>query len=694
MHAQHSHYFSQLPHYIHPWQAFLDDLGDISQRCLASDAILLLADMNGDIHNPALNEFMTTHELHELLLSKFPSLPVPATFQQGSHSGMMPIDGAWASNKISIDAISYCAIPTSPSNHRAIVLDLNLLECIGKPCYKVVRPPGHRLNCALPTTWAHYLENLQTFTSSHHMAEKLDGLFAISKCPTATREGLQAGLETFDKLKSEGMRYAEKHCRRFNTGLVQLLPELNFWRKCPDLWRLVLQWKASLPIKAKYICCLARACQISNPLSVSQEQAAREFQMAQFQYLQAKPNHDILQQEFLQGCLKDPTLSTAHNKAIAHLVSLESLRESYHHVWTLRSASAGQSISAVKYSSPSGPTIAVSHPKVEQVLSAALSTRFTWAHGSPFLQDPLASLVGPFGTSKAAQATLQGTFVCPAGVDNATRQFIEALQYPSLKPQQTHISAILRPNDFIRHWKRAKERTSSSPSGLHFGHYKVAATLLPLAHLHACFTQLVFMTGLSLPCYQVGLQVILEKKAGNIHVDKLCTILLMEGDFNGAMKILIAARMICSALELGQIPDECYSSRQGCTAIQVLLNRALTANVTRQSQAILAVALVDFRTCYDSVAHPPSSITCQHLSAASSVLETIFSTIQNMKIFLQTAHGNSSTFYGSPSMEGLPFQGVCQGNSASPALWLATSIPLIEKLCHHDHVSSFQCLVH
>jgi len=119
------------------------------------------------------------------------------------------------------------------------------------------------------------------------------------------------------------------------------------------------------------------------------------------------------------------------------------------------------------------------------------------------------------------------------------------------------------------------------------------------------------MTGLSLSRYQAGLQVILEKKVGNIHIDNLHAILLMEGDLNAALKIFLGARMIKNAAHLNLIPDECYGSRPGCTAMQVSLTRMLTSDITRQSRATLAVALVDFRTCYDSVAHPPSSITCQ-----------------------------------------------------------------------------------
>jgi len=349
----------------------------------------------------------------------------------------------------------------------------------------------------------------------------------------------------------------------------------------------------------------------------------------------------------------------------------------------------GRSISAVEYTTTSGIALATSRPDVEQVLSNALSSRFSRAHGSPFLQPPLAPLVGPFGTGPAAKAILEGTFSCLPDLDDATKQFIEALQFPSPCSRASTVSAVLTPDDFIAHWKRAKERTSSSPSGLHFGHYKAATHLPKLAHLHARFTQLVFMTGLSLSRYQKGLQVILEKKAGNIHVDNLRAILLMEGDFNGAMKILIGARMVRSALSAHSIPDECYGSRPGSTAIQVSLTRALTADIARQSRATFAVVSVDCLTCYDSVGHPPASIACQHLGIAPSVLETIFASIQHMAISLRTAHGDSAIAYGGASSSGPPFQGVCQGNGAGPALWLATSIPLIEMVRRHGTLSSF-----
>jgi len=189
----------------------------------------------------------------------------------------------------------------------------------------------------------------------------------------------------------------------------------------------------------------------------------------------------------------------------------------------------------------------------------------------------LAQDVDPYGCSVAAHAILEGSYICPPDTDEFTKQFIEALQWPSLHPQL--ISLILTPEAFCAHWKWAQERTSSSYSGLHFGHYKAAAFSPSLAHLHARFTQLVFMTGISLSPYQSGLQVILEKKPGAISIDQLCAILLIEADFNAAMKLLIGHQMIQNAIKNRVILVECFGSRPEHTAIQVSLSRCLVSDV-------------------------------------------------------------------------------------------------------------------
>jgi len=65
----------------------------------------------------------------------------------------------------------------------------------------------------------------------------------------------------------------------------------------------------------------------------------------------------------------------------------------------------------------------------------------------------------------------------------------------------------------------------------------------------------------------------------------------------------------------------------------------------------------------------------------------MFQTLHLMKFFLCTAYGDSSTFYGG-GLDILPFQGVCRGNGAGPAVWLALRICLIH-MCHtYGHTST------
>jgi len=80
--------------------------------------------------------------LHELILSRFPHLPPPATFKRGDCFGKTPINGAWAMDDVSILAASWRSVDNSPGDHRAIVFDINLVDCIGEPRYTIIRPPG------------------------------------------------------------------------------------------------------------------------------------------------------------------------------------------------------------------------------------------------------------------------------------------------------------------------------------------------------------------------------------------------------------------------------------------------------------------------------------------------------------------------------------------------------------------------
>jgi hypothetical protein len=61
-------------------------------------------------------------------------------------------------------------------------------------------------------------------------------------------------------------------------------------------------------------------------------------------------------------------------------------------------------------------------------------------------------------------------------------------------------------------------------------------------------------------------------------------------------------------------------------------------------------------------------------------VEYMLSMIQQMRFYLCTGYGDSENYAGGDQVEEvdpIKTQGMCQGNRASPAAWLVTSIPMI-----------------
>ena len=149
------------------------------------------------------------------------------------------------------------------------------------------------------------------------------------------------------------------------------------------------------------------------------------------------------------------------------------------------------------------------------------------------------------------------------------------LHFIGKRSQLPTISADVLREDFIAFWKGAREKTSSSLSGRHFGHYKAASRSNKISEIHASFQHIASKSGIRLNRWAQGLTVMLEKIEGNIKVDKLRAILLMEADFNQMNKLFFGHRMIKQSEENKRIPDEAYGSRASLNAILVAVNRRL-----------------------------------------------------------------------------------------------------------------------
>jgi hypothetical protein len=178
----------------------------------------------------------------------------------------------------------------------------------------------------------------------------------------------------------------------------------------------------------------------------------------------------------------------------------------------------------------------------------------------------------------------------------------------------------------------------------------------------------------------------LEKTLGVTLVSKLRAILLMEADFNAANKIVYGDRMMKNVCKYNQMPEEIFSEKNRM-ADDGTLCKTLFYVITRQARVPSAITSVDASNCYDRIAHAIPSLVFQAFGVPTAAIETMLSTIENMKFFLRTGFGDSTTFAGGGI--GVKTQGLTQENGASPAGWKVISICIIGAHGKKGHGAKF-----
>ena len=65
---------------------------------------------------------------------------------------------------------------------------------------------------------------------------------------------------------------------------------------------------------------------------------------------------------------------------------------------------------------------------------------------------------------------MEDTFDIPDKIDKATADILKEIGSMGIQLTNGSVSIDINPEEFQQYWKRAREGTSSSLSGVHFGH--------------------------------------------------------------------------------------------------------------------------------------------------------------------------------------------------------------------------------
>jgi hypothetical protein len=227
----------------------------------------------------------------------------------------------------------------------------------------------------------------------------------------------------------------------------------------------------------------------------------------------------------------------------------------------------------------------------------------------------------------AVNSILEGSFQSDTTVPlfPETTRIIKRLGTPlnGLEPLPVNITK----EEFQANYRIVKERTSSSVSGRHVGHYKAAVQDDTLSTIHS--------TMMSIP-YKVG--------------------------FSPERWRRVLARRLSHRMEDGElIPDMQYGSRPGKLCITPVLNKQLTHNIIIQTKRTAAIIENDAVGCYDRLMNPLLLLAMRWLGVPESLAKTLAYTWSQTSHSIKTAYGISKVNY--QNTPNLPLFGPGQGST-------------------------------
>jgi len=162
----------------------------------------------------------------------------------------------------------------------------------------------------------------------------------------------------------------------------------------------------------------------------------------------------------------------------------------------------------------------------------------------------------------------------------------------------------------------------------------------------------------------MGLNVMLEKMAGNFNIEKLQIILLFEGDFNTTINGW--EEQSCSMQRsINKWPPSSMAVNKRNWQIRQCLNKWLLYEYAHYMHKPLAICSNNAKSCYDHIVLIVAALCLCRLGAPKPVVQSMVLTIQGMQHHVQSTYGDSMQSQGCTQWL-QPIAGIGQGNSASP----------------------------
>jgi hypothetical protein len=275
-------------------------------------------------------------------------------------------------------------------------------------------------------------------------------------------------------------------------------------------------------------------------------------------------------------------------------------------------------------------------------------THFSQANNTPFAKKNLQNLYGYRGINQRSQQLINNNVIhSEIECENEyVKQFIQKLSKGQNSGKDNNITF----EEFKKGIEKWRERTTTSPSGRHLGHYKILVKLNVTDYydIKINYSEIILKTyyNIIMSAIFLGKPVkrwreittcMIQKVPGVSKLDKLRVIHLFEADYNLILKVMWSRKTVWRNHENKLLNEGQAGSRPGCRAIDVALQKEMKYNYAKLTRTELITIDNDAKSCFDRILCNVAMLISQYYGVPLNYCELQATTLQETKFNIRTA---------------------------------------------------------
>jgi hypothetical protein len=587
------------------------------------------------------------------------------------------------------------------SDHRAVFADISntILEDPIKPDTKRIRLVGSN---STNEESERYIRHLYNFLQKKDIFNRVADLYKAACDNTMSKSTIMQELNICDDIITTAMlKYEKSTCSMKDRAYWS--PELEQSNLLIQFWNILhksIQQQVDASKRLHSICQYLDTatklliCHWQCPVKTALRQALNSHKLL-------LKNHFQLREHHLQKKVDDENerIGSSEVLTITKLIRRERKRQDHSYIRRLIKNQHSKGLTVLEIPTSNNPEDweEITDPvEIETNLIHKSIDHFSQANNTPFCQPPLKEVFGYEGTT-ADMINMIKQQMIPLSIQRQPMYVNLILERLATSGKNLpEIDSDITFEEMVSGYVKWNERTTTSPSGRHLGHYKILTRLQvidetdnniylnqELLKLYYMVTMTAVKVGGSLTRWKTISTCMIQKIPGVNRINKLRVIHLYEADYNLLLKLMWARKGVWHLCDHDAIHDGQAGSRPGKRAIDVILQKEMKYLYAALTRTPLGTIDNDATSCYDRIVCSLAIGICIFYGIPINYCRSLAETLKESVFRVRTALGDSKATY--QHSDSTPIHGSGQGSCVSPALWLMQSsfiMEVMEEIAH------------